>query len=368
MADLLASLEAQAAALIASPTTTSPDTNRNLGVRFHPYARITSGTSQITPAVESPAVILERIGQDLRDDAQFAELIADDLALGPKVTDELVTFSQHSISRMMISHHAMALSQAIVLSENLADLYCHGEDFKNNIVSNIKIIMMSPDICFYRKIVGTALLNIIKRDRRSWGVPAAIYDSESSERLFEAKVRKALTDFRVHLKSRLKAAAESKQSTIELVTSCAQNSRFNAMPGTYIRWSWNRLIHDKYRELSNTEETKPKEGFWLYLDSNLAALRATYGDSTPGASVDGLATFLNVVYQNDIRAYPLGRSTSARSKTVPVWQKSMDKVVTQLNAVCFESAQDNANPDVELEANGHTPPDVDADTNDSEMA
>jgi len=258
---------------------------------------------------------------------------------------------------MLPTHKLVVVTLAAILgrqgdesSDTKLQTYLLSGEFKDNVITQIRCILLDPKLPSYKTGFLDRLMRHIRLNPGVYHIPHE-FRSMITTRMFNSAVSKVATNARADIKRKMEAAWKTKTSIYVLVKGLAYKSSQEMTDAIWGRLAWVQMKLEDYRNGG-----KKDLGAWDWVDQQLADRRA----KALTVPVEQRAAFVSFAFDEALKSHLQHckpKSGKKKSGTqIPQWQKDISRAVAEMESYTLEDlAEEDTLQEDDEEQDNDTP-------------
>ncbi|KAJ6517231.1 hypothetical protein C8R47DRAFT_250150 [Mycena vitilis] len=284
----------------------------------------------------------------------YADEVAREYGVPEDSREDFLKASMLSTHKLMIVTLGAVLGQRedASIETRLAE-YLASSEFKENVVSQIRSVMLDPKIPSYKLGFLDRLMRHIRLNPGVYRIPQE-FRSMITSKLFYSAVSRAAVGARAEIKRKMMNMWNTKATIYDVVKSLACKSSHEMTDAIWARLAWVQLKLVDYKATSPTP-VAGQDGFWDDIDKALAERR----EKSLAMRVEDRAAYSSYIFEEALKMHietcPAKRRKSATR--LPQWQEDISRAVEEMESYTQDDLADEV-PEVDGDDQPDAAPDA----------
>ncbi|KAJ7226204.1 hypothetical protein C8J57DRAFT_1586045 [Mycena rebaudengoi] len=270
---------------------------------------------------------------------EFATTVAGEYGVPEEKLADFIESSTLPTQKLLIVILAEIVAGRDESSEDIMKTYLSSPGFKENVVGQIRAVLLDPKLSKYKDDFLDRLLRHIRLNPGKYQVPLPVRPLLSTSRQFFTAISNESTTARSEMMRKLSDGLQKKQDISVLGKALAWNNTQEMTDECWGRFAWLQLFLHEYRE-----EKKDERLFWDAVDAQLTERRETDSQYL----VEERAAMASFIYEASLREhikrYPIKKGGRKKAgKQIPAWQKAISRTVEEMDQYSAEELAGEGN-------------------------
>ncbi|KAJ6624577.1 hypothetical protein B0H10DRAFT_2186638 [Mycena sp. CBHHK59/15] len=260
----------------------------------------------------------------------YAGEVADEFGVSEGDRDEFLSAALLPTHKLLIVTLAAVLgSRQDASSDTKLQEYLVSAEFKENVINQIRGVLMDPKLPSYKTGFLDRLMHHIRLNPGIYRIPQEFWSMITSK-LFQTAVSRAATNARSEMKRKMSFAWSSKMTIYDLVKSMAWKSSQEMTDAIWARFAGVQMQLIDYKENGSKDD-----GYWDHIDVELAE-RCAKALTIEAALRPAFSSY---IFEEALKRHlQLCRPSKKRksSQQLPKWQQDISCAVAEMEAYTVE--------------------------------